>query len=95
MRRKKPNWSKLFSDSMLLGFNANRVVALRLAKLARGDAAAKAESKTMVEEKIKAAMDANLAAAHSVLTGNAHLAPKRALSVYKKRVRQNLSRLSK
>jgi hypothetical protein len=95
MRRKKPNWSKLLTDSMLLGFDANRVIALRLAKLARGDAAAKAESKTMVEEKVKAAIDANIAAATSVLTGNAHLAPKRALSVYERRVRRNLKRLSK
>lgn len=95
MRRKKPNWGKLLADSMQLGFNANRVIALRLAKLARGDAAAMAESKSMVEEKVKAAIDANIAAATSVLTGKAHQAPKRAMSVYKRRVRQNLKRLGK
>ncbi len=95
MRRKKPNWSKLFSDSMLLGFNANKVIALRLAKIARGGAAADAESRLMVDEKIKAAMDANMAAAQSVMTGQAHLAPKRALAVYKRKVRRNLRRLSK
>jgi len=95
MRHKRPNWTKLFTDSVMLGLNANRVIGLRLAKLSRGDAAAHAESRLMVDEKIKAAMDANLVAAHSILTGQPHLAPKRALSVYQKRVRKNLSRLKK
>ncbi|HMK89805.1 MAG TPA: hypothetical protein VK446_09265 [Methylocystis sp.] len=95
MRRKRPNWTKLVTDSMKLGFDANRVVALRLAKLARGGASAKAESRLMVAEKIKAVMDAQNAAARSLLLGQSHLAPERALSVYKKRVRKNLTRLAR
>ena len=49
----------------------------------------------MVEEKIKAAQDANVSAATAILTGKAHLAPERAMRVYQRRVRRNLSRLSK
>jgi hypothetical protein len=95
MHRKKPNWLKLFSDSVSLGVKANQVIALRLAAIARGDAAAHAESKLMLDEKVKAAIDANMEAARSIMTGEAHLAPRRALSVYKRRVHQNLHRLSK
>ena len=95
MTRKRPNWPRLLADSMALGLNANLVIALRLAKLAWGGSAAKAESRRMLEEKVRAAEEANISAARAVLTGRAHLAPKRALSVYQRRVRKNLSRLSK
>ena len=95
MRRKRPNWPQLLADSLMLGLDANRVIALRLAKIVRGGAAAKAESRRMVEEKIRAAEEANVSAAQAVLMGEAHLAPKRALTAYQKRVRRNLSRLSK
>ncbi len=95
MRSKMPNWTRLLTDSVKLGVSANHVVALRMAKLAHGDAAARAESKLMLDEKVKAAVDANLEAARSIMAGQAHLAPARALSVYQKRVHKNLSRLSK
>jgi len=95
MRRKMPNWTRLLTDSVKLGVSANHVIALRMAKLARGDAAARAESKLMLDEKVKAAIDANIETARSIMTGQGHLAPTRALSVYQKRVHKNLSRLSK
>ncbi|HYA80602.1 MAG TPA: hypothetical protein VED87_06720 [Methylocystis sp.] len=95
MRRKRPNWPWLFASSIKLGLDANKVIGLRLEKLVHGDAAARAESRLMIDEKIKAAVEANFAAAHSILIGQPHLAPKRALSVYKKRVRKNLRRLKK
>jgi hypothetical protein len=95
MKRKMPNWTRLMTASVKLGVSANQVIALRMAKLAHGGAAARAESKLMLDEKVKAAIDANIEAARSVMTGHAHLAPSRALSVYQKRVHKNLSRLSK
>jgi hypothetical protein len=95
MLSKMPNWAKLLTDSVNLGVSANHVIALRMAKIAHGDAAARAESKLMLDEKVKAAIDANIEAARSIMTGQAHLAPSRALSVYQKRVHKNLSRLSK
>ena len=93
--RKHPNWPRLLADTMTLGLNANLVIAMRLAKLAWGGHAAETESRRMVEEKIEAAQEANISAARAVLAGKGHLAPKRALSVYQRRVRKNLSRLSK
>jgi len=93
--KKRPNWPRLLADSMALGLNANLVIAMRLAKLAWGGPAAETESRRMVEEKIRAAQEANISAAQAVLTGKPHLAPKRALSVYQRRVRKNLCRLSK
>jgi hypothetical protein len=80
---------------MTLGLDANLVISLRLAKLAWGGPAAQAEGRLMVEEKLQAAQDANVSAVTAILAGKAHLAPKRALSVYQRRVRRNLSRLSK
>ncbi len=68
-----PNWTRLLTDSVKLGVSANHVIALRMAKLARGDAAARAESKLMVEEKVRAAVGANMEAARSIMTGHAHL----------------------
>ena len=49
----------------------------------------------MVEEKLLAVQDASVSAATAILAGKAHLAPKRAMSVYQRRVRRNLARLSK
>ncbi len=49
----------------------------------------------MFDEKVKAAVDANIEAARGIMTSRAHLAPTRALSVYQKRVHKNLSRLTK
>ena len=90
-----PNWTRLLTDLVKLGVSANHVIALRMVKLAHGGAAARAESKLMVDEKVKAAVDANIEAARGIMTGQAHLAPTRALGIYQKRVRKNLSRLSK
>ena len=53
MSKKSPDWARLFADSMMLGLNANLVIGLRLAKLARGGSAAGEESRLMVEEKLK------------------------------------------
>ncbi|ARN83201.1 hypothetical protein [Methylocystis bryophila] len=94
MARKRPNWPGLLADTVRMGFEANLVIAMRLAKIASG-AGAKAESRRMVEEKVRAAQQASVSAARAVLSGKAHLAPKRALSVYEKRVRKNLRRLTK
>ncbi len=51
-------WWKLFRDSTEAGMEAQRVIALRLLKLSKGDAAARKEAQTMIDEKITAAIDA-------------------------------------
>jgi hypothetical protein len=54
---------KLSSDLMLAQFEAQRVIGLRLAKLAQGGAAAEIESRRMVTEKMAAAAEAAIALA--------------------------------
>jgi hypothetical protein len=51
-------WMKLTSSSMLLGFEAQRVVLLRIAALATGGARAQAEMNRTVSEKVFAAVTA-------------------------------------
>jgi hypothetical protein len=87
--------NKLFSDALKLSLAAHQVIGLRLMKIAIGGAHGRRESRLMVEEKIKAATDASMEAAKSVAAGEPHLAANRALSVYAKRVDQNLKRLTK
>jgi hypothetical protein len=65
-------WMNLTCDMMLAQFEAQRVMGLRLAKLARGGAAADNESRLMVTEKLMAAAEAARALAvgkspHSVV----------------------------
>jgi hypothetical protein len=51
-------WMKLSSDLVLAQFEAQRVIALRMARLADGGAAAEIESRRMVTEKLAANMEA-------------------------------------
>ena len=95
MRRKNGSWPKLISDSLRLGASASTVIALRMAKLAKGGVAAKRESQRMVDEKIKAALDAALDAARRLASGNTPQVPTRTLAVYQKHVAKNLRRLLK
>jgi len=57
------HWMKLSSDMMLANLQAQRVIGLRMMKLARGGPAAETESRRMVSEKCTAAMDATAALA--------------------------------
>ncbi|QGM44742.1 hypothetical protein [Methylocystis heyeri] len=95
MKRRKVDWAELAVASVMLSQKAGEVVALRMATIALGGRKARAESRMMLAEKMKAAMDANIAAAASVMIWQPHLAPRRALNVYRKRVHKNLARLSK
>jgi hypothetical protein len=52
------DWLRLTYDATLLGFESQRVVSLRLARLAAGGAAAEAEAQRMVLEKGSAFMEA-------------------------------------
>jgi hypothetical protein len=95
MKKRKAAWRKITGDIFSLSVNAPRVMALRMAKIARGGAAAKRESARMVDEKLKAASDATLGAARSVLTGNSDRVQGRTVALYRKRVANNLRRLLK
>jgi hypothetical protein len=83
MKKRKAAWRKITGDIFSLSVNAPLVMVLRMAKIARGGAAAKRESTRMVDEKLKAASDATLGAARSVLTGNADRVRARTLALYR------------
>ena len=72
---------------------ARRVIGLRLAKLARGGAAALAEMNRMVSEKADAALEAQHRAAKSMLIGNSSQIPARTLALYRRKMRANRRRL--
>jgi hypothetical protein len=52
------SWLRLGFDTVRLGMEAQTVVALRLAKLSLGGAAAQIEAQRMVTEKVEAAAEA-------------------------------------
>jgi hypothetical protein len=81
-------WWKFSTDLALAGFEAQRVVALRLAKLAAGGPAADREAFRMVTEKIAASAEA---AATLAMGGS----PEAVLHHYRKLMRANARRLSR
>jgi hypothetical protein len=89
-------WIALTLRTFQLGFEAQSVIALRMMRLASGDARGQAELNRMVVEKIAALGEAQMAAATAIMNGHKdHVVARKALSVYRKRVRENRRRLSK
>ena len=82
------HWMKLSSDMMQASFEAQRVIALRMAKLAKGGAAAETESHLMVTEKMTAAMEAGAALASGK-------SPQSVVRRYRTIMRANQRRLSR
>jgi hypothetical protein len=60
---------KLWTDAWQLGLDAQRVIAMRLARISGGGPAADAECRRMVSEKIAAAAAAQAAAASALAGG--------------------------
>jgi hypothetical protein len=94
-KRNKVFWSKMIFDAARLSATVPVVIGLRMAKLARGGASAKRESKRMLDEKIKAALEANADAVQNIALGKAGRVPGRTLALYQKKVGNNLRRLLK
>jgi hypothetical protein len=89
-------WFALSSEAALLGLEAQHVIALRLMRLAAGGALAESEAGRMVAEKVEALSEAQAAAAIAAMKGgNSNQVARKALGVYKKRIRSNRRRLSK
>jgi hypothetical protein len=92
---KKPgSWLSLPFDLWRAGFEAQQVIALRLAKLALGGPAATTEMNRMVSEKMTAAVEAQSAAAAAMMTGDAAEIPSRTVALYRRKMRANRNRLS-
>ncbi len=90
----RPDLATLFVDTLTLSMAANAVIAVRLSKMAFGVVDPSREAPLMVLEKVDAAIEATLAAARSVVVGEAHHAAGRAVAVYKRKVDRNLRRLT-
>lgn len=82
------SWCTLPLDAMMLAFESQAVIGLRLARLATGGAAAATEAECMVSEKIFAAGEAAMTMA---MGGSAATV----ISDYRSRVRANHRRLSR
>lgn len=91
--RKRASWLGLSFDLWQAGLEAQQVIALRLAKLAAGGAAATAEINRMTSEKIGAALEAQQLAATAALTGAVGRIPSRTVALYRRKMRANRNRL--
>ncbi len=80
------NWFDLSMQTAMLGFEAQRVIGLRLMKLAAGDAAAAVEAQRMVTEKVAAFIEASA----TLATGGSH---RKVIRRYRTHVRANERRL--
>lgn len=89
------SWLALTMQSAQLGFDAQRVIGLRLMRLAAGGTQAQTEAQRMVVEKSAAFMEAQMTLATSLATGGGHSAAKRVLKGYRRKVRANHRRLSR
>jgi len=85
---------KLALSSARLGAEASEVIGLRVFQAAFG-LAPYSEAKLMITEKAQAAVDAQFLIARSVMAGEAHLAPSRAVALYRRRVQANRRRLAR
>jgi hypothetical protein len=89
-------WLTLAFKTMQLGVEAQRVIALRMMRLAAGGARGRAEANRMVAEKVGAFTDAQTAATAAILTGRRpKIVAGKVLNAYKKRVGANRRRLSR
>jgi hypothetical protein len=89
-------WVDLSSQAALMGLEAQQVIALRLMRLAAGGALAESEASRMITEKVEAFSEAQAATAIATMKGhNSNQVAKKALGVYRKRIRRNRRRLTK
>lgn len=88
-------WLDLCTDAVRLGFEAQAVIGLRVARAVAGGPAAEAEAHLMIAEKTRALLDTQLLFARSMIAGEGHLAPARALALYRRRIQANQRRLAK
>jgi hypothetical protein len=89
-------WFPLIFKTVQLGLEAQSVIALRMLRLASAGAAAPAEARRMIVDKIAAGVEAQAVAASSVASGHKNtVVAGKVLRVLKKRVRANKRRLSR
>lgn len=86
--------ANLAVQSAMLAWEAQQVVALRLAKLAKGGPDVPQEALLMVTEKLKAMQESGALLVKGAMDGEKHLNAPEVLQLYRKKVRENRRRLS-
>jgi hypothetical protein len=85
---------ELSLNAARLAIEAGEVIGLRLIQAAFGGVETGDEALLMITEKAQAAFDAQIVVAQSLLAGEGHLAPARAVALYRGLVQANSRRLS-
>ena len=89
-------WYSLSMQAARLAWDAQAVVALRCMQIPRESARGRqSETHRMLTEKMAALTEAQVAAGTAAIRGSSHRVAKKALGVYKKRVRRNKLRLTR
>lgn len=91
----RPGIATLFVDALAMSVAANAVIAMRVTQMTFGVVDPKHEGALMVAEKFDTAAEATFAAARSIATGEPQYAAGRAVAIYRRRVDQNLQRLTR
>jgi hypothetical protein len=87
-------WIGLLMQGAWLGFEAQQVIALRLAKLAAGGPSAQIEASRMVLEKLEAMADGQFVMMGAAMRGEPEQGVESLLVMYRRLVRANRLRLS-
>ncbi len=88
-------WLRASLSAWSLALEASSIIALRTMKLAAGTAAAEAEARRMVNEKIEAGLALQTLALTGRLGRTPHSATTKTLAHYRRKVRANKRRLTK
>jgi hypothetical protein len=95
MARRRRRRAGLGLQAWSLGLEAAAVVGMRVLKASAGGAAADAEARRMVAEKIAAAADLQRMAMSGALGSTSSAVASKTLAHYRRKVRANLRRLSR
>ncbi len=87
-------WFRMVMDGAWLGFEAQEVIALRLACFALGGPTAQAEASRMITEKFEALADGQVMMFGAALRGELEVGAESLLGMYRCRVHANRLRLS-
>jgi hypothetical protein len=89
------NW-KMWTDTWRLGLDVQHVIAMRMLRISAGDAAAHAECRRMVTEKLAAGAAAHAAAVAALVSGKGvEAATAQAMVPIRRTVRANRRRLGR
>lgn len=89
------NWAAMAMQSTMLAIEAQQVIALRLTKMAMGEADTHREAELMVSEKVQAMVDSGHTMFKAALGGQPDMGAGKVIEHYRTTVRANRKRLSR